>query len=749
LLRSHFNGPHDVITVICVLPGPLFDKVAKNPTKEGPVMRANAVALLRELQAAKQGHFSDYEFVFDQNLRIKPGALPLFSDLFLVDHASHGLVPFHDVLDIFRGVAAFLYAITGTGVGAHREFSSINGKTDNRVATDVLLRPYSALGIGGIRFPAGDLLEYGIRDSLDRWLTAWLDGQPEAAREREDIASLLSSWQLASPDAFRARFQPEMPEAVYLADPAQRRMVLKMSDPEFLGKGESKLKNFPAEMEAYAGQFKERRDAEVTRLQSAISEQIRHWLASGAATATSRLKLLRKAVEELKAAFSAAARGRETSRSGLLDRKEVLTRKINFWDFGLDAGFRKEYLTVINHLLALNTQERTDAAATECLHEIEKTLTNAAAETDNFRSDLAVFADQNRSRLREADSDRSNSCFMQSIVPSARYREWAAANAFDVSPQLRPNSLRWDEFITQAVATVANSYVARVNQFDLVAESLKDGSLLSRVKTIETASDYAIRLELAAPSPAELEPQKFVAGDLRQGNAAAVSHFPPPEGGAQIVPIETCNKHMIICVRTLHGFALAHWSGFQEAEGHYRQDPWWSHAFAKFELLPPMKALSSERSDALRTLGLALAFDLIYPRGANYYRNVSRDELTNARWLNYYRKDLNLGGQALVNAGLVTPAPSSQTRVKAEHLLGRSLAETLKALAEPEAVTFKALVQEVLDEFAAKAGRDEFKALIEEFIAGPLDQLIGQAEDTRTDWEQIARELRAYAQRLS
>jgi hypothetical protein len=592
-------------------------------------MRANAVALLRELQAAKQGHFSDYEFVLDQNLRITPGALPLFNDIFLVDHASHGLVPFHDVLDVFRGIAAFLYAITGTGVGAHREFSSIKGRTDNRVAEDGLLRPYSALGIGGIRFPAGDLLGYGIRDSLDRWLTAWLEEQPEMTGEREDIASLLSGWQMASPDTFRTQFQPEIPEAMYLADPAQRRLVLKMSDPDFLGKGELKLKNFLGEMEAYAGQFQERRDAEVRRLQSATREQICHWLSLGAATAKSRLKALVDEIETLKAEFSAAAQDRKASRSGLLDRKTVLTEKINFWDFGLDAAPRKEYLVVINHLLALQTQERADSAAAECLHELEKTLASYVAEMENFRSDLAVFAGQNRARVKELDSEKTDSCFMQSIVPSARYREWAAGNAFDVSPQLRPNSLRWDEFITQAVATVANSYVGRVNQFDLVAESLRDGSLLSRVKTIETASDYAIRLDLAAPSPAELEPQKFVAGDLRQGNSAVVSHFPPPEGGAQIVPIETCNKHMVMCVRTLHGIALAHWSGFHEAEGHYRQDPWWSHALARFELLPPLKALSSERSDALRTLGVALAFELVYPRGANYYRNVGRDELRN------------------------------------------------------------------------------------------------------------------------
>jgi hypothetical protein len=35
LLRSHFNGPHDVITVICVLPGPLFHKVVKTRSRRG------------------------------------------------------------------------------------------------------------------------------------------------------------------------------------------------------------------------------------------------------------------------------------------------------------------------------------------------------------------------------------------------------------------------------------------------------------------------------------------------------------------------------------------------------------------------------------------------------------------------------------------------------------------------------------------------------------------------------------------
>ncbi len=169
-----------------------------------------------------------------------------------------------------------------------------------------------------------------------------------------------------------------------------------------------------------------------------------------------------------------------------------------------------------------------------------------------------------------------------------------------------------------------------------------------------------------------------------------------------------------------------------------------------FASLPPLKPLSGQRTRALQYLGLGLAFELIYTRKSNYYANLKEEEINSVRtrWHVYYEKDLSPGGAALIMAGLVTPAPSSQTRVRSEHLMGKSLSETLETLAKPDTGPFIALVDEVLGEFAAKAGADRLKTIIEDYVQNDLDKKIDGAGDTRRDLEEVARELRAYAQRF-
>ena len=750
LVRKHFNGPHDTITVFAVLPGHLYDKRVRNPLQEGPVMRSNAIGALSELQAAKLGWYSDHEFVFDQNTRFTPKLLPLVNDIMLVDHHSHKRVPYNDLIDLCKGIGAFIYGFVATGLGAHSESAQINDKTDNRPAPDGMPRIFSSIGVGALVYPATELLEYGIRDALGRWLNEWIEQNPSAEANREDIATVLGSWQMESLDSLRARFQPQVREATYLSDTAQRRAVLKLADPEFLGKGESKLNGFPGELAGYEDSFAENQRGVETQLVQAIHAQVSEWLTAGAKSGTVQLTALRTAIGTLKSALVAARDERVANRQRLLDRKDVLTRKINFWGFGLDAGYRKEFLNVVNSLLTLQLQERTDASLGESLHVVEKALTSLAAEVENFISDLKVTRDNNATELSRMAAADTESCFLQPVITPTEYPQWAKENEAEVPRNLKPESFSADQFIHLAVDSVADFYLSRRNQFDLAARALEDPELMRRLKTIETASDYMMHLDLLSPPVSQLKPQKFLAGYLDRGNKKLVDQFSPPDGGAQVVPVETTNKHMVICARTLHGFPAAHWSGFDVAEAYYRQDPWWAHTVEDFASLPPLKPLSGQRARALQYLGLGLVFELIYTRGSNYYANLKEEELNSvrARWHVYYKKGLSPGGAALIEAGLVTPAPSSQTRVRSEHLMGKSLSETLETLAKPDTGTFITLVDEVLGEFTAKAGVDRLKTIIEDYVQNELDKRIDGAADTRRDLEEVARELRAYAQRI-
>ena len=750
LTRKHFNGDHDTVTLIGVLPGPLFEKRVLSPAQEGPVMAGNGLGTMREVQGAKLGFFRDREFVFDDSARFTPKLLPLVNDILLVDHRSHGQRPFRDLPDLCRGVGLFLYSFVASGVGAHSESSRINGRADMRLTGDGLPHIFSSIGVGAAIYPASDLIEFGIRDSLSRWLFSWLEAAGDVRQAKEEVAAVLARWQLGSLDTLRARLQPKVAEAVYLVDRAQKDAVLKLPDPDFLGKGEERLDQFPKDLAAYEGQFSENQQRILAELTTAVREQTLIWLAAGAKHGALPLTVLREAIGGLKGELGPDQDARLSTREALKEQKRLRTAQINFWGVGLDRPFRKRYIKVVNDLLASALNERTDAAASAVLSGLENALTSLETEANHFCDVLAAFRDRNANALSEMANDDTSSCFVLPVIAPAEYPAWAAENGTGVPSGLQPKSLAPEEFILQAVNAVADYYVGRTSQYDLAAEALKDENLMRRVKTIQTSADFMINLDLVAPPIGQLQPQKFLAGYMKGGNSAIIRQFDPPDGGAQIVPVETTNKHAIIIAQTVHGFPFAHWAGFQEAENCYRLDPWWAHTISDYGSLPLLKPVSGDRAKALRTFGLGLAFELIYPRGANYYKNVKDEEINSCktRWFVYYRNTLNPGGTALVEAQLVSPALSSQTRVRPEHLIGKSLAETLQALANPSNGAFITLVDEVLDELCAKIGVDQFRTVITEFVQKQLDKMIESAVETRRDLEETARELRAYIQQL-
>lgn len=748
LIRKHFNGIHDLITALCVLPGPLFDKRVTMPVDEAKAMRANGIGVLRELQALKQGELPQHEFVFDQNVSYAQGPLPLVSDIYLVDHHSSSMIPFHDLVDLCKGVACFLYAFTGTGMGAHKAASDINHKADNQPGADGMSKPFSALGVGAMTFPAGQLVEYGTRESLDRWLQKWLDKSIHSADD-QTVGTLLASWQFDSLDLFRARLQPDVVESTYLGEIAQRRAVMKMADPEFLAKGDSKLKSFASVLEGYGKGFDSLRSATFAGIDKSLRAELLLWMVNGAGPVTSRLEVLTKAVAVMHNTLKDARDERIRLRYEFNVQKAVLIEKINYWGFGFDKKERTEYISVVNKLLTLQLNERIDVALAEVLPQILKSVISVRAEADKFIVDLETVCKTNQVRLAEMSAEKGDSCFMQTVVPTNKYAEWIASEPpVDVPDMLGPNSLLMEDLIGKAIVSVGQQYEKRVKAYNLISTALMDKALLGRMITIQRASDYMMHLKLECPPTSEMHPQKFLAGVLNDGNERLITHFSPPAGGAPVVPIEITNKHMVVCAQTFHGFPAAYWSGFDTADSHYRQDPWWSHTLPDFEKLSPLKPLSGDRAQVMTTLGLALAYELIYLRGSSYYQNVSFDEGTSSHWYNYFAKEPNKGAQELVNIGLIRPAPSSQTKIKAAHLLAKSLEDTLNAMLNHDSVEFRQTLTELLDEFSAKAGVNQHKKIIVDFVDQRLNKLISSADARRDVLEEIAKQLRAYADKL-
>ena len=752
LLRTEFNGPQDIITVFAALPGVLLDLNLRNPVKEGPVTRGNAIGLLRELQALQRGNAGSHTFRFDERLSIRVPSL-LANDVYLIDHQNLRRTPADSFLDICQAIGYFVYSLVGSGVGAAQQSGMVNGVINFAQAVGDIDRMFNSLGIGAIEYPAEELCEYAARCSLHSWLEDWLGNAGTNKAAAESAETLRSRLHLLSPQALQGRIQPplaEVKEATFLASANERNLVLAASDDEFVGKGRVRINNIDSDLVAHETSLESNCNNLVTEVTQGIGTWALGILGDSSAQTTKCLGTLQTQLAEIDAQLLKEREKREADIKSQLAAFQLKEKKIHFWDYGLDKELRREYIQMVNAYLQTKLTQKADIYVQRAVAAIASHVNSLAAAAQNLAAAADAWKIENTSRVHQIVQRGKRAGFVQSALPRDDFDKWVLKNGISVSDSLNVGSFDWNHVLDQALASVMAGYGTKINALHLVSDSRRDASLLARVRTVNDTSAPIINLISSAPDVREMQPQKFVAATIDDGTDPYLTNF-KAVSAADPVGIPTTNHNTLICAETCHGFGVAHWQGYIEAENAYRADPWYFHILPDFEDLPPLRAVSEIRSVNLRTLGVGMMFDLIVIRGSNYYCNLVFSTTEDVFYYIIYKnkEDFTTPVAELAATGLICEAPASQLRPKSSNLLADSLEKTLEKLTEPAQAALHRDIQSVLEDFITQKGRRAMSELLNGFVAGDLDKLISKATGTRrTVIEEIAQTLKAYAVEL-
>ncbi len=752
LLRTEFNGPQDIITVFAALPGVLLDLNLRNPVKEGPVTRGNAIGLLRELQALQRGNAGNHTFRFDERLAIRVPAL-LANDVYLIDQQNLRRTPADSFLDICQAIGYFIYSLVGSGVGAAQQSGMVNGVINFAQVIGDIDRMFNSLGIGAIEYPAEELCEYAARCSLHSWLENWLGDAGTNKAAGESAETLRSRLHLLSPQALQGRIQPplaEVKEVTFLASTNERNIVLAASDDEFVNKGSARTNNIDSDLVAHEPAL----DSNCKNLVTEVTQGIDAWafglLGGSCAQAAKCLGELGKQLAGIDGQLLKARTTREEDIKSQFAAIQLKGQKIHFWDYGLDRSLRRDYIQMVNTYLQTKLTQKADIYVQRAVAAIASHVNSLAAAAQNLAAAADAWKIENTLRVHQIVQRGKRAGFVQSALPREDFGKWVLKNGITVSESLNVGSFDWNHVLDQALASVMPGYGTKINALHLVSDSRRDASLLARVKTVNDTSAPIINLISSAPDVSGMQPQKFVAAAVDDGDDPYLTNF-KAVSAANPVGIPTTNHHTIICAETCHGFGIAHWHGYIEAENAYRTDPWYFHVLADFEDLPPLRAVSEIRSGNLRTLGVGMMFDLIVNRGSNHYCNLIFSTTEDVFYYVLYKnkEDFTPPVAALAGTGLIREAPSSQLRPKPSNLLAESIEKTLEKLSEPAQAALHRDIQTVLDDFITQKGRRAMSELLRGFVDGDLDKLISKAAGARRAvLEEIAQTLKAYAVEL-
>lgn len=756
LLRKHFNTEHDIITAALVLPGPLFDKITYDPVLEKAQTRGNAIGVLRELQPFLVQGMGKHRFIFDQHNSYQLGTSMLANDVYLVDHHTFTGRLAKDNMDLYRGVSHFLYALVGSGVGASQVAGKVNGNVtiDHKSQSTPLV--YNSFGVGAVGYPLDDLLEYSVRSTLHLWLTGWLGAKPDGEKSRADVDNFVTGLGLRDLDDLREQLLPEVEEARLSED--WKRNVLKESDEQFIGRTRRRRENLDGELRELQGVTDQKTVGYVEEVNQKLVAKVLGWSANSNAAAKMSVGRLRRHFEELAADRRTQAEKREASLSALNTKLQKEERWVNILGFGLDkvkllGEPRKKYLNMTEQVMKIVVADHLDPSVANTLARILAKIAELETNLGNLQNEVTVFHSNNQEALRRIEASAPESCFIQTVLVPKDYPEWVAANQIAVTACGAPNAFTVNDLLEAVLSPILPSYKKLVEGLDIKTTAQRDKSAKDAVLATNAASEPLIDLIPTAPPRQDMVPQKFAAGPFANSNDPFIADHFAQVGAREVDGLPTGDKHRVICIQTVSGFAAVHWKGFDVAETYYREKEWRYHTFPSTEDLPQLRPLSEDQGIALRHFGLGLVFELIASRGANYYQNFVYHEPELIHYYLLYRTDPNAAAAKLmaIHPALIKPADRDKTRPNKKHLLGASLEDAFEKFRLPQSAGFAQALYELVDDFIAHVGKLETQAVIENFLAGELVTQINAAvmgSARRKILEDIRNALRAYAKQL-
>lgn len=764
LLRQLFSDQNDVVTGVFVLPGELFDRELYNPYIEKRQTRGNALGTIREMQAflvTRDGTNvfdpTRHEFVFDVHNRGALGTNTLVNDVYLVDHYTKDGRLASDISDIFRAIGLFIYSLVGSGVGAAQGSGIINGQIDK---IDAAIRKsdepciFNAFGVGVIEYPVDELLHFAVRLSLELRIQQWLGSGTSdgGAAMAPDIDGLLTSLSLADLTATRRALTPE--GGVPVMTPNWREATLKLNDAEFFEAVTRFRQNVERDLTDLRTVLAEVAEQRSKSAAASFEEAAREWCAGGIEGLNSGLGGLRKHIAELEEQRQHEADKRERRKAELDKSLAKRAKLIKILLGPLDKGFCRKYLDDIAELAQAAWHDSLDVNLSGFLDALKRKVAELELQADQLASQAKTFLANNSTNLAEIEKSQSQSCFVQSVLKPGEYRGWVEANLVTTAKVAPLGGFQLKDLLKAILEPLIPNFRQRLESLNLKLESEHNKGIGDAVRTAGYLSQPLVHLIASAPPDSAMVPQHYVAGDfLPQADPYVRQMFAGHSGERFTEALPTGDRRRMVCVSTISGFAASHWRGFDAAEGFYREDPWYYHIWSDPDVLPEVRPLDRNELALKRDFGLALLFDMVIARGANFYRNLANDPVQNIATYLLYKEQWTNAGKALLELRpeLARQAPVDRRKPTKENLLGESLAKAIEAFGKGAQAEFRQLVNETVDEFIDRVGRIEMKRLLDEFIERDLaGQLAVAVEDSdrKRSLEEIRVALRKYASQL-
>ena len=723
LLRSHFDDATDTITVFMLLPGPTLDNELTDPSKEIQNTRGNAIGLIRELQAFMLAEIN-HTFEFDKDSKFRyDGLNPLLNDCYLIDNTLIDRTPVDSWMDMCQAVGYFLYSLLGTGIGAARDSGAINGQINRDTGREAIPRLFNTLGIGVVEYPIEDLAHFGIQKALDVLLTQWLKPKFEAKKSLEKVTEIMSLLDMGDIESVRSKlnfFSDALPESRFLPGEQDKKLALKTPDAQFIGFGDTKMREIDGELNAYNETLEQQTIDIAQKAVRVLDEQARLLITGNHNLAKDTFAKLGAEFEKLRKELHKDQEKRKTSFANLKNEMEQLKKSINFWDFYLDRKPRKTFINRVNQFLRHRVDFKTDSFVSRILADVLKKINDLGSTIKNTSIELENIQESIEKQLANIAVRDTRLGFIQSAMPFNKFEKWCKEINLPLRQNFVTSSLDEEVILREALIDAGPQLVRELSDLDLINDANRDADILKRLQSFDISSQPFMHLIKTAPMEQDMIPQKFVAGNVENDGDPFVEKNYETVGRGRVIPIPTGNKQMVICSRTLHGFGLAHWSEYERALKCYKEKPWYFHSLPASIKLPPLEVVSNERLKLMQTIGIGFMAEFIISKGSNYYRNMTQWESDKAYYYLTFKKDPSHFAQQLSANELIKTAKQSQIRPQNDNKIANSLESLLDTLAGVQWASFVAQVDNILEDYIAIAGSVEAKKQVKAYVKNVL-----------------------------
>ncbi len=737
LLRKTF-GDNPQITLIGVQPGRLLDRQFKQ-YEQPKVTRRNALGALRQLLGLSTSLEPQHTFDWGPAGQFTVNTNTLVSCSFLVGHALKNGVVVNSYKDLCQAVALFLYSLLGSGVGADLASDHINGYLPESPDLNEPARNLHALGIAALEYPVEEMLAYGRRHMLQRWLDRWLESTPSPTEAQATLDSAHNLLKLRTLDCFREHLPTATQRFEFKTSALARADFLRRSAVEFIHESRECLQRTSDQMRDSVAGVDVRLRGESEKLRHQLQKDCDHELL--ASLSTSHAHALALATGLLSGVKSLRAQLLdEQPRTGArlheirahLERQEKRIKLLDLLPGRWGDRIRSRYLDGVNDSLRLMLQDRVDACVSQALAALQEHLENRLTDLAQLHDATQRYQEVNAQCLADVETTVERPSFVQYVVPRAEFRQWVEGLRLELPGRFTVSAFSWEALVEPMLDRVVEQLRLATMKLDLPkaiaaerAAACGDPAapcpILNKLRTLDTASEPIIELTPLSPCGNQLNPQKFVAASgLKEGDEIILPCFSQP-GQASVQPIAIANPHMVVCTQLIHGFAATHLPIFAEQHAAYRDDQWYHLTLPGAEKFPPLEPLNEQSHRVLQTFGKGLLLGLIDERSTGFYANVRRfDDRSNGHPLwgfKTFRREPTAGAKLLLQSGLIREAEAHAVEARAEDCLGADVDAVLTFLARPDSASLVEHIHHVADALEAHAGPAALKDLVAQFVA--------------------------------